>query len=61
MLPALPGFFDSDCTPLHDLVLRILGSPPESQVRSILDSTANPELIKLIQMFGQKSKTEYST
>ena len=44
----------ADCPPLHSLVLRILGSSPESQVRFILDSTPCPELIKLIQMFGKE-------
>ena len=41
------------CTPLHRLVLEILGSPPEIQVKFILDSTSFPQLIKLVQTYGQ--------
>ena len=44
----------ADCPPLHGLVLKILNSTPECQVRFILDPTACPELIKLIQMFGKE-------
>ena len=34
----------------------ILGSSPDTQVRFILDSTACPEIISLVQAFGQKIK-----
>jgi hypothetical protein len=43
-----------DCPPLHSLILRILGSSHETQVRFILDSTACPELISLMEIFGQE-------
>ena len=39
--------------PLHNLILKILGSSPEIQMRFILDSTAFPELIVLVQAYGQ--------
>ena len=42
------------CPPLHRLILKILGSSPEIQARLILDSTACPELILLVQTYGQK-------
>ena len=42
------------CAPLHDLILKILGSSSETQVRFILDSTAFPEVIFLIQTLGQE-------
>ena len=42
------------CPPLHRLILEILGSSPEHQVKFILDSTAFPELIKLVQAYGQE-------
>ena len=42
------------CTPLHDLILKILGSSSETQVRFILDSTAFPEVINLVQTLGQE-------
>ena len=41
------------CAPLHDLILKILGSSPETQVRFILDSTSFPEVILLSQTIGQ--------
>ena len=44
----------ADCPPLQGLIVRILSSPPESQVRFILDSTSCPELIKLVQIFGME-------
>ena len=40
--------------PLHHLILRVLGSEPTVQAKFILDSTANPEVITLIQDFGQE-------
>ena len=43
-----------DCPPLHSLIVRILSSAPEVQVRFILDSTAYPELIQLVQAYGQE-------
>ena len=43
-----------DCPPLHRLILRMLGSTPETQVRFILDSTAFPEVIGLMQLYGQE-------
>ena len=41
------------CPPLHRLVLKILSSSPEIQTRFILDSTAFPEIIVLVQTYGQ--------
>ena len=43
-----------NCPPLHRLILEILGSSPEHQVKFILNSTAFPELIKLVQAYGQE-------
>ena len=43
-----------ECPPLHRLILRILASTPETQVRFILDSTACPEIISLSQFYGQE-------
>ena len=42
----------ADCPPLQRLLMWILGSPPDTQVRFILDSTACPQLITMIQVFG---------
>ena len=43
-----------DCQPLHKLILRILGSSSETQVRFILDSVACPELIIICQLYGRE-------
>ena len=43
-----------DCQPLHRLILQILASTPETQVRFILDSTSCPEIISLTQFYGQE-------
>lgn len=43
-----------DCPPLHSLIVRILGSEPEIKMRFILDSTACPQIIQLVQAFGQE-------
>ena len=43
-----------NCPPLHQLLLKILGSPPNVQVKFILDSRAFPELIRLVQIYGQE-------
>ena len=43
-----------NCPPLHQLLLKILGSPPAVQVKFILDSRAFPELIRLVQTHGQE-------
>ena len=43
-----------DCPPLHSLIMRILGSDPEVQMRFILDTTACPQIIQLVQAFGQE-------
>ena len=40
--------------PLHHLILRVLGSEPTVQAKFILDSTASPEVISLVQDFGQE-------
>ena len=40
--------------PLHRLILKKLGSSPTSLVKFILDSTSCPELIHLVQEFGQQ-------
>ena len=42
------------CPPLHNFILKIIGSSPEVQVKFILDSTAFPELIMLVQTYGQE-------
>ena len=42
------------CPPLHNLILKILASPPGVQMRFILDCTAFPELIMLVQAYGQE-------
>ena len=42
------------CAPLHDLILKILGSNSETQVRFILDSTTFSEVIFLRQTLGQE-------
>ena len=42
------------CAPLHNLILKILGSNSETQVRFILDSTAFPEVIYLGQTLGHE-------
>jgi hypothetical protein len=44
----------ANCPPLQNLLMRILGSNPELQVKFILDSTSFPELIRLRQAFGQE-------
>ena len=44
----------ADCPPLQTLLMRILGSNPELQVKFILDSTSFPELIRLRQAYGQE-------
>ena len=44
----------ADCPPLQRLIMWILGSSPDKQVRFILDSTACPQLISLVQVFGQE-------
>ena len=44
----------ADCPPLQNLLMRILGSSSELQVKFILDSTSFPELIRLRQAFGQE-------
>jgi hypothetical protein len=44
----------ADCPPLQRLIMWILGSSPDKQVRLILDSTACPQLISLVQAFGQE-------
>ena len=38
---------------LHTLILKVLSSPPDQQVRFILDSTANPDIVSLHQVHGQ--------
>ena len=43
-----------DCPPLHSLIVSILGAEPEIQVKFILDSTAWPQIIQLVQTFGQE-------
>ena len=40
-------------TPLHTLLLKMLASTATEQVKFILDSTACPEVITLVQMYGQ--------
>ena len=42
------------CPPLHSLILKILGSTPDAQVRFILDSRACPDIILLKQVYGQE-------
>ena len=44
----------ANCPPLHQLILKILGSSDETLVRFILDSTSFPEIVYLKQMFGQE-------
>ena len=41
------------CPPFHRLILQILSSSPEIQTRFILDSTAFPEIIVLVQTYGR--------
>ena len=38
---------------MHKLILKILGSTPDTQVRFILDSRACPYIILLKQIYGQ--------
>ena len=42
-----------ECPPLHSLILQILGSHASLQVKFILDATSCPELIHIVQIFGQ--------
>ena len=42
-----------NCPPLHSLVLRILGSPPDTLTKFVLDCTAFPEIIQLRQILGK--------
>ena len=44
----------ADCPPLQRLIMWILGSAPAILTKFILDSTACPQLIFLVQMFGQE-------
>ena len=44
----------ADCPPLQRLIMWMLGSTPEILTKFILDSTACPQLIILVQMFGQE-------
>ena len=44
----------ADCPPLQRLIMQMLGSAPEILLRFILDSTALPQLITLVQVFGQE-------
>ena len=43
-----------DCQPFLCLVMRVLGSTPETQVKFILDSKAFPEIIYLKQKYGRE-------
>ena len=43
-----------DCPPLHNLILSVLGSDPVTQVMFILDSTSWPQIVNLVQVFGQE-------
>ena len=42
------------CPPLYSLILTILGSTPDTQVRFILDARACPDIILLKQIYGQE-------
>ena len=42
----------ADCLPLQALITQVLGSDPSLQVKFILDSTSNPQVIRLSQAFG---------
>ena len=44
----------ADCPPLQRLIMWILGSPPQILLKFILDSTAWPQLITLVQVLGQE-------
>ena len=39
--------------PLHNLIVRKLGSSPAEQVKFILDSLSSPQLVHLIELYGQ--------
>ena len=43
-----------DCPPLHIFILKILGSCPKQQVKFILDSAACPEIVDMMQKYGQE-------
>ena len=44
----------ANCPPLHSLIMRILGSSSGTQLKFILDSMAFPQLISLVQFYGQE-------